>query len=126
MCSAQTIITGTLVGFDGKPMIKSGVSLKQPMNDSVFKFVEAGKDGKFNIQIDSAGIWILHFVGVNHTAYQMALYVDKPVTENVDVRLKTVEYQNDFSKAEVVGNFNDWLILSAFPMKKDSDGKYSA
>jgi len=56
----------------------------------------------------------------------MAVYVDKPAVENVNVRLKTHEYLDDFSDVEVTGGFNNWLPATAVPMTKNPDGTYSA
>ncbi len=126
---AQTVVTGTLLGFDGKPMIKEKVILKSPQFPSVdkdIKSVTPDKNGKFKIQVDSAGISMLYFVGVDHEPYQMALYVDKPEKINVNVRLKAYNYLNDFSKAALLGNFNEWLDAKAILMTKNSDGTYSA
>ncbi len=122
---AQTIVTGTLVGYDGKPMVNANVVLKQPLDDTVFKSFDVGKDGKFKFEVDTTGIWIIYFTGVNHRAYQTALYVDKPATLDVKVRLKTYEYLSDFSHAEIMGNFNNWLAPDV-KMEENSDGTYSA
>jgi len=124
--NAQTIVKGTLVGYNGKPMVNASVALKQPLDITVIKSAAADKDGKFKIEVDSSGIWILYFTGVDHEPYQMALYVDKSSTVNVNVRLKTYGYLNDFSNAKVLGNFNGWLDSTAVPMTKNADGTYSA
>ncbi len=122
---AQTIVKGTLLGYDGKPMINANVVIKQPLDNAVFKSYDVGKDGKFKFKVDTTGIWILYFIGVNHTAYQTALYVDKPATLDLNVRLSTYEYLSDFSHAEIMGNFNNWLAPNV-KMEKNSDGTYSA
>jgi thiol-disulfide isomerase/thioredoxin len=124
--NAQTTITGTLLGNDGKPMINACVVLKQPMDNNVVKSVVVDKDGNYKIEVDSTGVWMLYFIGVNHSAYQMALYADTPETENINIRLKTHEYLDDFSDAAVIGNFNDWSHKTSVPMTKNPDGTYSA
>jgi thiol-disulfide isomerase/thioredoxin len=123
---AQTIVSGTLLGSDDKPMINACVVLKQPIDNNVVKSVNADKGGNYKIGVDSTGLWMLYFVGVNHSTFQMALYIDTPETENINVRLKTHEYLNDFTDAAVMGSFNDWSNKTAVPLTKNPDGTYSA
>lgn len=124
--NSQTIVTGTLLGYNGKPMIKANVILKMPLDVKVLKSVDVDKDGHFKMEVDSSGIWILHFTGVNHTEYKLALYADKPSALNVNVRLKTYDYLSNFSNVKVIGNFNEWIDSTAVPMKKNPDGTYTA
>ena len=123
---AQTTVVGKVTGADGKPMVMANVFLAQPNDTKTVRSVQAGTDGSFKITIDSAGIWILRCTGVYHEEHDLALYIDKPSTIVVDVRLETYTYLEDFSGVKVNGSFNNWYILRAVPMSKQANGTYTA
>lgn len=123
---AQTQVKGKVTGADGKPMLMANVFLAQPNDAKTIRSVQADKDGNFKIAIDSAGIWILRFTGVYHQEYSVAFYIDKPTMINIEVRLETYTYLEDFRGVKVNGSFNNWYILRAVSMKKQPDGTYFA
>lgn len=124
--SAQTTITGTLLGNGGKPMPVANVIITTPMDQAPIKIADADKDGKYGITVDSAGIWMLWFAGVNHSSHQVALYVDKPTILHLDVRLKTYDYFDTLNDVGVEGEFNEFNIQNPVPMQKQSDGTFVA
>ncbi len=151
IASAQTTVTGTLVGQDGKPMLMANVILTRPMENTVIKSVDVDRDGKYTITIDTAGIWILRYAGVNHYSHDVALYIGTPVTVNVgaqfngndlkdtattyvgksaalkiDVRLKGYGYVDTLKGVKIIGDFNHFSFPSAVPMQKQADGTYTA
>ncbi|MCL4509606.1 MAG: redoxin domain-containing protein [Bacteroidetes bacterium] len=151
IANAQTTVTGTLVGQDGKPMLVENVILTRPMENSVIKMVDPGKKGRYTITIDSAGIWILRYAGVNHYSHDVALYigtpvtvnvdaqfngndlkdtvtayVDKPATLKIDVQLKGYGYVDTLKDVKIIGDFNNFSFASAVPMQKQADGTYTA
>ncbi|HUI30538.1 MAG TPA: thioredoxin-like domain-containing protein [Candidatus Acidoferrales bacterium] len=123
---AQTKVTGTVDGFDGKPMLCANVTLLRLPDYSPVKSVVVERDGKFEINIDSSGIWVLQFSGVFHQEHMTLLYIDKPGAIDVDVRLAAYHYLNDLDGAKVNSNVNNWYILKAVPMQKELGGTYSA
>lgn len=54
---AQTTITGTLLGHDGKPIPKTRIVLTIPSQDTSVKRIYADQDGKYSITIDSVGMF---------------------------------------------------------------------
>lgn len=125
--AAQTTVTGKVSDQDGKPMLKAGVVLLDPANMQVpLKFVRADRNGSFKIAVDSTGVWLLEFVGVDHEFRRVAFNFSKHGIFHLDVRLATYKYLPSFNGAKVVGNFNDWDDKTAFPMKKQPDSTYAA
>jgi len=126
LINAQTVISGKLLGADGKPMIKECVVLKKSFGNDVIKTGIIDKNGNYSITVDSSGLWMLVFSGVYHQAVQMALYTDKPEKMEVNVSLQTYNYVKDFSHLEVTGDFNNWDLKKAVPLVKQPDGIFSA
>ncbi len=124
--SAETIVTGKITGFAGRPIPLANVSLSQPNDKLPEKIVEAGRTGGYKIAIDSKGVWLLRFSGVFHQDYTVAVYVDEPKVINLNVALATYKYGNSFGIVKVLGNFNRWYPPSAVPMHKRADGTYAA
>lgn len=130
--NAQVRVTGTLIGQDGKPMPAANVFLTLPTDNIMLKTVTPAPDGNYSMTIDSAGIWLLRFAGVNHYIHDVAVYIDsaeiargisKPVT--IDVRLKGYTYLDTLNDVKVVGDFNKFSFTTAIPMKKMADGTYA-
>jgi hypothetical protein len=107
-------------------MTGANVSIAPPDEAKSLKIVQADKNGKFTITIDSIGIWMLHFAGVGHHGYRIALYIDKPQSIELTVQLGSYRYLQDFNQAKVVGDFNRWYVLSGVQLRKQTDGTYEA
>lgn len=118
--TAQTTISGTLVGHDGKPMLKANVVIPAG------KIADVDKEGRYSITVDSAGIWALVFAGVDHSSRQVELYVDKPVEINLDVRLKTYDYVDTFSDVKIDTALNPQGTQTAGLMQKQTDNTFTA
>lgn len=123
---AQTTVQGTVTGADGRPMRMANVFLVAPNEARAVSAVEAGRDGRFVLHIESTGIWMLQFTGVGCREHRVALFLDHPQTILLDVQLESYRYLSDLSKATITGDFNRWNILSAVPMRKQQDGTYAA
>jgi thiol-disulfide isomerase/thioredoxin len=119
-------VYGKVTGTDGKPMVMSRVFLTYPSDDNPVRSVAVGKDGKFRIEIESEGLWMLHFTGVFHHEYAVAIYADGSKEIQIDVRLEAYNYGTNFKRAAIIGNFNDWSLARAVKMKEDQHGTYSA
>lgn len=126
IAAAQTTVIGKVTDQDGKPMIKANVLLVSPTDvETVIRNVPAEKNGNYKMTIDSTGVWLLEFTGVYHRFHRVALYLDKPATIHLDVRLKTYDYLPDTSTVKVLGSFNGWSQTTAVPMKKQVGGTYA-
>jgi peroxiredoxin len=119
-------VTGTVFGTDGKPIPLGRIFLTYPSDTRPIKTVEVKKDGRFNLEIDSEGLWILHFIGIYHNEYPIAIFSDKPKEININVKLETYHYAQSLDRVKIIGNFNNWNIPRAISMHKEPDGTYTA
>ncbi len=123
---AQTVVTGTLLGHDGKPMIKARIVLTTVNRDTSVKRIWADKDGKYSITVDSSRIWGIWYTGVSHSSHLVPIYVDKPQRINIDVRLSTYEYLDSINSPRLIGDFNHLNVRTGIAMQKEPDGTFSA
>ncbi|HEY9166698.1 MAG TPA: thioredoxin-like domain-containing protein [Candidatus Kryptonia bacterium] len=129
LCSiagARIVVTGRVTDSDGKPLLRADVTLTKPPDLIPFASIETAKDGTFQIDIDSSGIWILRASGVLHNNVQVALYIKDQKSVDLRIGLGAYPYLSDFGQARVIGDFNNWSILSAVPMRPQPDGTYQA
>ncbi len=124
--SAQTTVTGRVTGADGKPMLKTRISLTMPNSSRVRESVIANRRGNFRIHIPYDGVWLLTFNGVFHKEYRVAVYTDSSRKIGLDVHLATLDYLKRYRKIKIVGDFNKWYDPDGIPMKKQADGLYTA
>jgi hypothetical protein len=121
----MSVISGKLLGYDGKPMLKAHLNLYP--SDYTFpplQTIEVAKNGGFEIKFKNTGLLYLNFSGVNHYEYRLALLVEKPLQETLTVRLKHYEYIGDFSQIKIIGDFNNFEIQSAQPMTRQEEGTF--
>jgi len=127
-----TVISGTLLGHDGEPMMAAAVRVSRwstrDQRDStdpgaVFQEVD---NGSFTIETFETGLLAVRFVGAYHEDHDVALYADTPVSTELDVRLGTREYPRTFEKVKLRGVFNDDGRLDAVDMERQPNGSYSA
>ena len=123
---AKTSISGRVTGIDNKPISFAHVFLTYPSDNTPLKSVEVAKNGQYKIEIDANGLWMLHFTGIFHHEYTVAIYCNENKDLKLDVNLNTYSYVTKFDRAKIIGNFNDWSIAKEISLKKDSDNQYSA
>jgi thiol-disulfide isomerase/thioredoxin len=120
-----TVISGKLLGYDGKTMTKANVHLTQLGLHDPLAAVEAGKDGRYEIRTEKTGHFVLDFTGVNHLQTQIPLLLDKPMRTTINVRLKPYEYNDDLTDLKIIGDFNDFSFQTGKPMTKQADGTFT-
>lgn len=123
---ANTSVYGKVTGVDDNPMSHAMVILTRPSDNRPVEEVSADKSGNYQITIGKEGLWALHFVGTFHHSYDVALYVNSRKAIQLNVRLTTYNYENNLSRAAIIGNFNDWSIYNAIRMKEHRNGLFSA
>lgn len=123
---ATITVHGRVTGTDDKPISVARVFLTYPSDNHPIKSVEVQKDGNYKIDIDCRGLWILHFIGIYHHVYQIAIYANDSKNIKLNVKLETYHYSNSFDGVKIIGNFNNWSVPRGIPMKKEKDGTYSA
>ena len=122
----QTVVSGKLLGRDGKPLIKSRIGLNKSRSVDPVLTVHPGSNGSYKIKIDKDGFYVLQFEGVYHQVLQVPIIVDKQPKINLNVNLKPLEYFKNFFKLEVSGKFNSGDKDSVIEMKKGANGTYTA
>jgi thiol-disulfide isomerase/thioredoxin len=123
---SQTIVTGTLLGNDGKPMLVANVELRLPGDTTPRETVEADSDGKYSIAVDSSGIWMLLFTGVNHSSHQIAACLDKPGKLKINVQLAAYQYIDTIATPGIEGDFNNYNISDPLRLQRQPDGTFTA
>lgn len=122
----QTVVTGSLLDQNGKPMQVANVELLVPGTIVPLDTVGVSPDGRYTIPIDSSGIWFLRFAGVSHRNHEVAVYIDKPGKIGIDVRLATYQYLDTISNPGIEGNFDKFDIANPLRMQKQPDGTFTA
>ncbi|MGA3243890.1 MAG: TlpA disulfide reductase family protein [Bacteroidota bacterium] len=120
----QSVITGKLLGHDGKPMPMAHLHLIKAPESKSFDGVQAGKDGAFRIATTETGLIVAEFSGVNHAAYDVPLLIDKPTTINLTVRLATYTYVDEIKDLRFLSDLTDFQFNSAHQMVKQGDGTF--
>jgi thiol-disulfide isomerase/thioredoxin len=120
----RTVITGTLLGHDGKPMSLAHVHLSRFNDSNPLVSVKVGKNGSFELRTADTGLLLLQFTGIDHQARKLALLVDKPRKLALDLRLKSYDYLNNFDEVKILGDFNNFSFKSARAMNKQIDGTF--
>lgn len=126
-----TVISGTVLGHDGEPMVAAGVrvsrwSMREETDSAdpgaVFQTVE---DGSFHVETFETGLLAVRLVGVYHEERDVPIYADTATHVELDVRLGTSAYPEEFQHLLVGGSFNDYDPGSAPLMEKQVDGLYT-
>src|SRR3990172_2866452 len=113
----QTIITGTLVGSDGKAMANSNVHLVKLGQSNPIDSVEAGKDGTYKISTEQTGPFLLQYSGADHLPGNVLVATEEPVKETITVKLATkrhaqpdVVFANPSSStARAAAVYTEWM-----------------
>ncbi|HEY9165763.1 MAG TPA: TlpA disulfide reductase family protein [Candidatus Kryptonia bacterium] len=123
---SQTVVTGRILGGDGKPMREARLFVARPLEPLSGAGMQARTDGSFRIDIRSKGVWMLNFTGTYHDVFALPLYVDKKRSVKLNVRLATHRYLAHLGQVKITGNFNRWYPPDAVTMSLQPDGSYSA
>ncbi len=122
---AQTVVTGKILGYDGKPMQRADVHLTTSMSTIPTKSVEAKSDGSYSLSIDEDGYFFVIYTGVDHQNYSVPLIAEKNKKTIINVQLKHNVYPESLSNVEVIGSFNNYDRNSALELTKQSDGTFT-
>lgn len=137
----QTTISGTLVGFDGKPMGMAHVHLvKLGQSKPIVSYkalllgqlkpivsVKVANDGNYKISTNQTGPFIIQYTGVHHSQEDVLLAAEKLVQEKIAVKLATYKYSPDsFDYVKIISDANDFNLKTAQKMTKQPDGTFTA
>ncbi len=120
----QTVVTGQLLGSDGKPMIKGHVSIGSFREGTTDTSLEVDKGGNYQLSTDKTGLVYLKFSGVNHR-YKLIPIILESTTGNfkLNVQLQAFQYQSNIKELRLL-DFSDQPINSKV-FEKQVDGTYS-
>lgn len=125
---AKTVITGTLVGADGKPMKKAHVHITESQYaQHPLSSVEVGRDGRYSITLEEKRPFLLvQYTGAFHQMHNVPLLVkaDDKVTVNVQLRANACEAP--IESVHAIGDFNKFNFQAGVALQKQTDGTYAA
>ena len=122
----ETVISGKLLGHDGKPMKQAHVHLLKPGESKPLAKAQADAEGTFRIATSRTGLLFLQGTGVDHAEYRAAILIDKPQSLEVEMQLKMYPFLKEFTDVKIMGDFNNFNFNTAEPMEKQPDGTFTA
>ena len=121
-----TLITGTVVGADGKPMSIADVHLGPAAEAGVVAEAKVGPDGRFAIATTQTGAFSLILTGVNNHSAPVPLLLDgRETTIALDVQLARYRYRDTLDPITAIGDWNHFNFDTGRPLVKQADGRYT-
>src|SRR3989442_14093865 len=120
-----TIITGTLLGADGRPMKVAHVHLVPSLERAVLAEAAIAPDGRYAVATTWTGFLRLTFTGVDHQSASVPLILERPTTVVLDVQLARYRYADTLDKVIAIGDWNHFNFDTGRPMQKQTDGRYT-
>jgi len=120
-----TVISGKLVGADGKPMPVAHVHLTPPGPPGVITEGAVGPDGSYALATTQSGAFFLRFTGVNHASTFVPVLLSGSSTIRLDVQLSRYKYADTLDKVIAIGDWNHFDFGTGRPMIKQADGRYT-
>ncbi|MEX2232454.1 MAG: TlpA disulfide reductase family protein [Cyclobacteriaceae bacterium] len=122
---AQSVITGTLLGNDGKPMKKAMVLMTVGEAAATTVIIQPDKNGQFRRESKHTGLHFLNFAGADHVQQQAVIYIEEPRALELNVRLDQPDYKEDLSLAEIYSN-SAKASFNGQRLQKLPNGKFGA
>ena len=120
----ESVITGKLLGYDKKPMPLAHAHILKAPNPQPIQQVQTAPDGSFEIRTKETGVVLIEFTGVNHTALDLPLIIEKPVKLALTVCLSTYAYADEMKEVKLMSDLTNFSFNEAQTMTKQSDGTY--
>jgi thiol-disulfide isomerase/thioredoxin len=120
----QVVISGQLVGSDGKAMPKSHVHLSKNAISKPISTIETDKDGSYKLTFKESGLVFLQFTGINHQRKSIPILIEGDSFIKLNVRLSANEYNSNFSDLKFIDDFKDLNPETAKAFQKQADGTY--
>jgi thiol-disulfide isomerase/thioredoxin len=120
----ETVIKGKLLGHDNKPMPMAHVYLIKTPQPQPVANVQAGSDGSFKLSTAETGMLVLEFSGVNHSAFDVPIMIEKPTSIDVTVTLATYSYVENMDDIKIMTDLTKFNYADAQPMQKQADGTF--
>jgi len=109
IASAQYVVKGKVVGYDGQPMIQSDILLlsNETRNPrSVLKGFIADNEGSFLINFNKPRLYRMLFCGVNHKPFELPLYLEQEDTSEISVQLQPIRYKMNVTEITFLTDFD--------------------
>ena len=127
LLSQESVISGKLFGYDGKPMQMANVEVYRMSDASkALASAQVAADGSFRISTNELGMLRLQCSGVHHLPSNVPLLVEKPAPVGVTVQLATYPYPKTIDAAFIIGDFNGFSMANPKEMTKQPDGTFTA
>lgn len=131
----QNIITGKVVGSDGKPMLMAHVHIDGSLGHidvlhSFFRDInyyrtQANSNGEFKITTNLKGPFYLAFTGIEHKTLQIPLILTGHTNIKLSVRLAALKYPSNLENVQINYDFDEVSRGKTLGMKHESNGTYS-
>lgn len=125
LAAQSSVISGTILGEDGKPLPQAHVSLLRPNQTRPITTVSADAAGNYAIETVERGLVVLQFSGVGHKAYPVAALLEDTVRAAINVTLEPFDFYTRFDSIKVIGDFNGFVYDSGLVMQRGEDGTFS-
>jgi len=123
--NSVTVISGRLVGADGKPIAVAHVHLTPAAAPGIVTEGTVASDGSYALATTQRGAFTLRFTGVDHASTMVPLLLTGPSTILIDVQLAHYKYADTIDKVLVIGDWNHFDFGTGRPMIKQPDGRYT-
>jgi thiol-disulfide isomerase/thioredoxin len=120
-----TVVYGTLLGADGAPMKLAHVHIYRALHSRGASRALVGADGRYAIATQYTGALRVQFTGVDHYSAAVPLYLERPGTIRLDVRLRHYEYTDSLDRITAIGDFNGNTLGTGRPLVRRPDGTYT-
>src|SRR2546425_6214888 len=104
--SSVAVISGRLLGADGKPMSVAHVHLTRAATTGVITEGAVASDGSYGLATTQRGAFSLQFTGVDHASTSVPLLLTGPATILIDVLLARYKYADTIDKVLAIGDWN--------------------
>ena len=123
--SAVTVISGRLLGADGKPISVAHVHLTPAAGPGVVTEGAVALDGSYALATTQRGAFTLRLTGVDHASTMVPLLLTSPSTILLDVQLARYKYADTLDRVLAIGDWNHFDFGTGRPMIKQPDGRYT-
>jgi thiol-disulfide isomerase/thioredoxin len=123
--TAPTLVTGTVLGSDGKSMKLAHARILTLMRGEAIATTTATADGQFALAVARPGAYYLEFTGVDHKQLRVPLVTGRDATVSLDARLERHAYRANLDSVAAIGDWNRFSRSTARPLVKQPDGRYT-
>jgi thiol-disulfide isomerase/thioredoxin len=121
----ESVISGKILGYDKKPLPLAHAHILKAPNPQPILQVQASPDGSFEIRTKETGVVLIEFTGVNHSALDLPLIIEKPVKLALTVCLSTYAYADEMKEVRLMSDLTNFSFNGAQAMTRQPDGTFA-